>query len=178
MRIAIIGTRGIPANYGGFETYAEELAPRLNALCNTVTVSCHSRDDQLPDYKGVALKYSQFKKASNPIRFYFETLRQAVKENDVLLIAGVGGAIFYPFLRRKKAVFVTNIDGIESKRSKWSYLKKLYLKIGEIMAVRFSNYIIADSSGIKEYIAKTYGKTPAEVVQLEYGADLNTFFSK
>jgi glycosyltransferase involved in cell wall biosynthesis len=91
-----------------------------------------------------------------------------------VLITGVGGSIFYPFLKWGKVKFITNVDGLEAKRSKWSALKQIYISIAEWAAMRFSDHIIADSAGISSYIMQHYSMPSKYITQIEYGAALNT----
>lgn len=173
MNVAIVGTRGIPGNYGGFETFAEEISIRLNCNANRISVYCDNDSSKLKSFNGVNLEYSRYNKTNNPILFYLDSIFKASKKNDVMIVAGVGGSIFYFIPKFYGCKICTNIDGIESKRDKWSFFKKLYLKIAERFAILFSDIIIADSNGIKEYLLKKYGNIDKRIRVIEYGAYLN-----
>lgn len=178
MKIAIVGTRGIPANYGGFETFAEEISRRLASNGMEVTVYCDASENQQSTYENVNLAYSSYVKSKNPLKFYYDCINLASKSHDILLVAGTGGSPFYwlPKLRKKK--IITNIDGVESRRNKWSFLKKMYLKLSEIISIKFSDVIIADSIGIKDYVLENYNVRESKVQVIEYGAPINQHFDQ
>src|SRR5665647_3738037 len=120
-RIAVIGSRGIPAYYGGFETFAEECGTRLAARGHNVYVSCEGGvNPRIPSYKGVQLFYFPFKPF---YRIFYETLYDiyALTRSSrmcdciIMLGYGAGGFLFIPKLFRKK--LITNLDGIEWRLS-------------------------------------------------------------
>jgi glycosyltransferase involved in cell wall biosynthesis len=171
MKIAIIGTRGIPARYGGFETFAEELSVRLAKKGTDITVFCDRREEQEPDYKGVKLQYIDCLKSDNPLLYYFKSILKAGKANNILIICGSPGALFlFNRVFTKRTKYIINVDGIEHFRSKWSFLHRLLLLFSERCAVKYSDYIIADSAGIKKYLSESYRIRPEKLVQIEYGA--------
>lgn len=173
MKIAIVGTRGIPANYGGFETFAEELSVRLVKNGYYVTVFCEKRSNHFNEFRNVALEFVGISKSKNPIKYYFFSLYKALKEHDIIIITGSTGAIFSPIklLLNKNSIIITNTDGIEYLRDKWSFIKKIFIRFADFIAAYFSNYLIADSKGIKEHLL-TYYKliNKSKVIQIEYGA--------
>lgn len=172
-RIAIIGTVGLPAKYGGFETLADHLVTDLSHKYD-FTVYCskkkYKKEEQLQYYKGAKLKYIPL--AANGIQSIpYDTISilHALLKNDVLLVLGVAGAWILPFVRfftNKKIII--SIDGIEWKRDKWSMLAKLYLWWAEKIAVKYSHIDISDNQSIQNYTALRY-KTLSRVI--EYGAD-------
>lgn len=172
-KIAIVGTRGIPACYGGFETFAEEVSTRLALKGLNVTVWCDASNNQISHLATVELAYSSYKKSKNPLKYYFDSINRASKESEILLIAGTGGAIFYWLAKLRGKKIITNIDGVESKRAKWSFLKRLYIKLSEILAIRYSDVIIADSEGIKRYVLNNYNIVEDRIRVIEYGALVN-----
>lgn len=171
MNIGIIGTRGIPAKYGGFETFAQELSIRLVERGVGITVYCDKGEVQPSEYKGVKLLYINLTKSENPLLYYYKSVIKANKDNDIVLICGAGGTLF-TFYRifSRKVIYITNIDGIEHLRNKWSFPHKLFVEFCEYIAVKSSNYIIADSSGIQTYIGKRYNIKPEKLAKIEYGA--------
>ncbi len=177
-KIAIVGTRGIPAKYGGFETFAEEISERLVTNAIEVTVYCDAAESRPSKLGNVNLAYSSFTKSNNPLKFYYDCINLASKSHDILLVAGTGGSPFYwlPKLRKKK--IITNIDGVESRRNKWSFLKKMYIKFSEILSIKFSNVVIGDSQGIKDYILQNYDVQKSKVQVIEYGASINHYFDQ
>jgi rhamnosyltransferase len=172
-KIAIIGSRGIPAKYGGFETIVEAVAPRLVEKGWNIFVSCEgTRDSSKPAvYKGVNLFYF-------PIRPFFRIIYEVLY--DVYSLAksslmchcvymlGYGAGLFFfvPKLFRKK--LVVNVDGLEWKRDKFNRLEKFILLTSERAAVTFADVIVADSREIKKYIERRYKK---EAVYITNGVD-------
>jgi rhamnosyltransferase len=172
-KIAIIGSRGIPAKYGGFETIVEAVAPRLVEKGWNIYVSCEgTRDSSKPAvYKGVNLFYF-------PIRPFFRIIYEVLY--DVYSLAksslmchcvymlGYGAGLFFfvPKLFRKK--LVVNVDGLEWKRDKFNRLEKFILLTSERAAVAFADVIVADSREIKKYIERRYKK---EAVYITNGVD-------
>lgn len=177
MKVAIIGTRGIPAKYGGFETFAQEVSIRLQRMGLDVTVFCPPAEPGAPNsYFGVALKYLNVSKDSAPMKYYFESVREAVKDKfDIVLTCGQGGYAYVPVIgRRKKPIFITNTDGIEHRRTKWNKIVRLGVRfVGEMTSVILSDYLVADSKGIRDYLNKEYKLIPnKKIYTIEYGADV------
>jgi len=164
IKISIIGTQGIPAQYGGFETLVENIVKnKAEFIEYIVFCSALSYKKRQENYLKAKLKYI-YLKANGISSIFYESF-----EYDIMLILGVSGAIFLPFIRLLyKGKIITNIDGIEWKREKWSKLAKFILRISEKTAVKYSDVIIGDNQGIIDYIKKTYKKDAAFI---EYGAD-------
>ena len=175
MKIAILGTRGIPNNYGGFEQCAEYLSIGLVEKGHEVTVySPHFHPFKNDYYKGVKIVKKRSPKnffgnsASNFIYDYI-CFRHAVKQDfDIILQLGlITSSLSIILCRHRRKVVATNIDGLEWKREKWSKLVQNITKRLEKYGIKFSDYLIADNIGIKEYIKKEYDRT-AEFIP--YGA--------
>jgi glycosyltransferase involved in cell wall biosynthesis len=172
-RIAIIGTVGMPAKYGGFETLVEHLVEHLH-LKYDFTVYCsknkYDKQERVATYKGASLKYIPLNaNGIQSIPYDTISILHALKNNNVLLILGVAGAWILPFVRfftNKKIII--SIDGMEWKRDKWPLLAKLYLWWAEKMAIKFSHIDISDNESIQDYTALRY-QTLSRVI--EYGAD-------
>ncbi len=180
-RIAIVGSRGIPASYGGFETFAEEIAVHL--LRNhgyKVTVVCDAeqreKNEGMTDYEGVTLRYSAFAKGGNAIRFYRDSIAQVVGDHDIIYSCGPAGGLFGPMVRRHGKVMMTNPDGLNSKRSKWSKPVQIAFRIFEWAACRFSDRVVCDSKAIEDYIRASYGCMYTDVA--EYGAYPNPWLEQ
>jgi glycosyltransferase involved in cell wall biosynthesis len=171
MKIAIIGSRGIPASYGGFETFAEELSLRLQKKGEEVSVVCQAAMNELSEYNGVALHYARFSKEQNPVQYYRDSLRIASGYADVILVCGVGGSIFYPLAGGRKPVIITHVDGREELRGKYSFLKKAYVRAAQWFAARFSGHLIADSFAVMEYWKKKYRVAEQKITTIEFGGD-------
>jgi glycosyltransferase involved in cell wall biosynthesis len=174
MRVAIVGTRGIPAIYGGFETFAQELSVRLVKMGVQVEVYCDFSKNKVDYYNGVNLKYLSCTKTSNPLKYYYLSVRQAEKRNEIVLICGAAGALFiYSKIFHKKVSYLTNIDGIEYLRNKWSLAKRLFVRFCILTSVYLSDFVIADSKSIQEFLLKNYLISDKRIIQIEYGANIN-----
>lgn len=170
-KIAIIGTVGLPAKYGGFETLAEYLTKHLsNNYDMTVYCSAKSYDEQLSNYNGAALKYINLHaNGVQSIPYDIISILKAYRTSDTLLILGVSGCIILPIVRwfGPKNIIV-NIDGLEWKRQKWNKYAKWFLKFSERMAVKYADVVTADNKVIQDHVKNEYGKS-SELIA--YGAD-------
>ncbi len=172
-KIAIIGTAGIPANYGGFETLAAHLVNKLNNKLD-ISVYCsgkrYGKKDRKKTYDGARLIYLPFSaNGLQSIVYDCISILHALLYADVLLVLGVPGGFILPFVRlftRKK--IIVSIDGIEWKRNKWSKLARWYLWAAEWVAVKSAHANIADNESIQDYTAIRYGSLSNVI---EYGAD-------
>ena len=176
MRIAIIGSRGIPAKYGGFETFCEKISVILSNGGHVVTVIGEKgNSSNAKKFDGVNICESAFRKSKNPVLFYWDSLFKTRKRFDVVIVCGVGAALFYPLLKKGKTTLVTNVDGLEHLRGKFRFLKKLYVRLAQIAAGKWSDFIVVDSDGIGEYWKKNYKGIVEKIRMLAYGADQVTF---
>lgn len=172
MNIAIIGTQGVPANYGGFESLVENLLGENCPDGIKYTVFCSSKDmpSKLESYKGAKLKYIPLHaNGAQSIPYDVLSFIRTIQGYDVVLVLGVSGCLFLPVYRlfnRKRLII--NIDGLEHKRDKWGRLAKFVLRTSEAMAVRYADVIISDNKGIQDYVSDTYGK---ESELIAYGGD-------
>jgi len=165
LRIAVIGSRGIPARYGGFETFAEELCPRLVELGHDVTVYCrrgYTGDELLDEYKGVRLRYPPFlrnrqlEQLSHEATCIADSLRRPF---DLYYFLGTRGAPLYLPLKATRRIVVVNTDGLEWKRRKWSRMGRRYLRFAEWVAVRAAaDELVCDARAISAYFERTYGR--------------------
>jgi len=170
MNISIIGTVGIPARYGGFETLAENLVKsKTEGVKYTVFCSAKSYPVKPDNYIGAKLRYIKLNaNGISSIPYDLISMLMSLK-SDVMLILGVSGSLFLPLIRLLyRGKIITNIDGIEWKRDKWGKLARFILRISEKFAVRFSDVVIGDNQGIIEYIKEIYRR---EAVLIEYGGD-------
>lgn len=164
--IAIVGSRGIPNCYGGFEKFTEYLSRALSKRGIPVWVSCEKQDMENPpkEYFGVKLFYFPVKPPSSTLarnlyEFIYDgySLLWAARKADVICMLGYSAAFwfFIPKLFGKK--LWVNPDGMEWKRSKFNPLIKFLLKICEKLAVFWADEIVADSNAIKRYFDNRYG---------------------
>ncbi|KAF0148586.1 MAG: glycosyltransferase-like protein [Ignavibacteria bacterium] len=175
IKLAIVGTRGIPAKYGGFETFAEEISKRLVKLEYEVAVYCDKDSFEFQEFLGVKLKFINTTKNINPIYYCYLSLRDALKYNDIVYVTGVAGAISYWINIFYRKIIVTNTDGVEYYRNKWNLSEKLFLRFSEMISVLFSSSIIADSTGIKKHLVRNY-HFEKKIKVIEYGANTITKF--
>ena len=175
MKVSIVGTRGIPANYGGFETFAHELSLQLAKEGIDITVYCDKAEQKpLSEFHGVRLKYSSTTKTKNPLLYYYDTIRKSLKYSDIVIVAGTGGSLFYFLNLFRRRIIITNTDGLESRRGKWGLFKKTFIRITEYFAMRWSNSLVADSKGIADYIKDHYSSRVGKKLSvIEYGAHIN-----
>lgn len=169
-RIAILGTRGIPANYGGFETFAEELSIRLAARGYRVAVYCRSRPAQ-PVYRGVTLRYLptlRHKYFDTIAHTFLSTLHLLAHRADAALYCNGANAIFTVLLRLSGMPVALNVDGLERKRKKWNWLARAWYGISEILATLLPNAVVTDARAIQDYYLRRYGKCSTFI---PYGAD-------
>ncbi len=170
-KVAIIGTVGLPAKYGGFETLTEYLTKYLSDKYEmTVYCSAKSYEEQPDTYNGAALEYIDLNaNGVQSIPYDIVSIFKALKYADTLLILGVSGCSILPVVRlfsRKR--IVVNIDGLEWKRQKWNRYAKWFLKFSEKMAVKYADVVITDNKVIQEHVKESYGK---ESELIAYGAD-------
>lgn len=173
--IAVLGTVGIPASYGGFETLAENLArfhqtkglqSRLVVYCSTKAYGARPAQCLGAELRYVGLNANGVSSIAYDVVSLFSA---AWRGSDVILLLGVSGAIALPLLRLfSRARIVTNIDGLEWKRDKWSRPARGFLRFSEKLAVRFSHEVITDNAGIADHVTHAYGR-PSNVIA--YGGD-------
>lgn len=172
MKIAITGFRGIPARYGGFETFVEELAPRLVQKGHDVTVYARSHvvDYKEKYYRGVRLvrlPTIRNKYLDTVAHTFLSVIHCIFQTYDVILMVNAANSLFalIPRLNGKKVVL--NVDGIERMRKKWNRLGKLYYRVGEFLATKLPNRIVSDAMVMKKYYLDKYNK---ESTMIPYGA--------
>ncbi|EUM31236.1 hypothetical protein L435_06450 [Enterobacter hormaechei] len=171
-KIAIIGTVGLPACYGGFESLVENLVKyKKNDIEYTVFCSSKFYKNKKNEYMGAKLLYVPFNAngISSIIYDIICLIKCLTKKYDVILVLGVSGCIFLPLFKLiSKSKIITNIDGLEWKREKWGGFAKWFLKLSEKIAVRNSDIIIADNEAISKYVMDEYN-IRTEVIA--YGGD-------
>lgn len=177
--ISIIGTVGVPGAYGGFETLAENLVRFHEAenIDRNLVVYCSSKDkakdksERPENFLTAQLRYVPLDANGVQSIVYdmISMMRSVWRRDDTIIVLGVSGALFLPIIRLVSRVkIITNIDGIEWRREKWSGLARKILKWSERSAVRFSHVLVTDNKAITEYVAQSYGVTS---VTIPYGGD-------
>jgi glycosyltransferase involved in cell wall biosynthesis len=171
MRIALLGTRGIPASYGGFETFAEELSARLAARGHEVTVYCRKPFPQ-PRYRGVRLQCLptiHHKYLDTLAHAFLSTLHLLGHRSDVALYCNGANAIFTVLPRILGMPVALNVDGIERKRKKWNRLAQTWYLVSEWLATFCPTVVVTDALAIQDYYRRRYGK---QTVFIPYGAEV------
>jgi glycosyltransferase involved in cell wall biosynthesis len=171
VRIALVGTRGIPANYGGFETFAEELSARLVERGHQVTVYCRQAHAE-PLYRGVRLQYLP------TIRHkYFDTIAHTGVSTwhllrhrpDAALYCNGANAVFTIWPRLMGVPVALNVDGIERKRKKWNRAARAWYLVSEWLSKFCPTVVVTDARTIQNYYRRRWGK---ESVFIPYGAEV------
>ncbi|MDD2898589.1 MAG: DUF1972 domain-containing protein [Desulfuromonadaceae bacterium] len=172
MKIALIGTRGVPANYGGFETFYEELGKRLAERGHEVTVYCRDSyyPEKLDEYLGIKLVYlpNLKKKSLDTLSHTLFSVLHAIRQPyDVYMVCNAANSpvLMIPWLLGKQIAI--NTDGLEWKRGKWGRVARTYYKICERISTILAHRVIADSRGIQSYYASEYN---ADTTFIPYGA--------
>lgn len=188
MHISLIGTRGVPARYGGFETCVEEVGRRLVTSGHRVTVYCRTAGPSggtgpgdrtaspVPvrpaEYLGMRLVQlpAVRHKVLETLSHTALSVGHAVSARpDVAFVFNAANAPFLPLLRMRRIPVATHVDGLEWKRAKWGRAGRRYYRLAESLAVRWSDALIADSTGIQQYYSDRFD-TPSEYIP--YGAPL------
>lgn len=172
-KVAIIGSRGIPNFYGGFEQFAEYVAAGLAERGHDVTVyNSHTHPYQEKVWKGVKIVHCTDweDRIGTAGQFVYDLnciLHTRKQDYDIILQLGYTSSSVWGWLLPKQSVITTNMDGLEWKRTKYSKKVRRFLKFAEKLGVRYSDYLIADSIGIQKYLQKKYEK---ESVYIPYGS--------
>jgi glycosyltransferase involved in cell wall biosynthesis len=174
MRIAILGTRGIPANYGGFETFAEQLGTRLAARGHQVAVygRNHYSTTDSKFYRGVeliTLPTIRHKYFDTVIHTFLSVLHAAPQKYDIILICNAANSIFSFIPRILGTPTLVNVDGLERKRKKWNWVGRTYYHLSEWLSTFLPTAIVTDAQVIQDYYASRYKK---ESAMIAYGAEV------
>lgn len=170
MRIAILGTRGIPARYGGFETFAEELGTRLAERGHAVTVYCRERYAE-PVYRGVRLVHLptiRHKYADTLAHTALSVLHAVTQKYDIILCCNAANAIFCWLPRLFGTPVALNVDGLERNRKKWNRLAKTWYLISERLSTFCPTHPVSDAEAIRDYYRDRY---QCETTFISYGAE-------
>lgn len=169
----MIGTRGVPARYGGFETAVEEIGSRLAARGHEVVVTCRGGDPEQSSYRGMSLVHLPvLRKAA------LETLNHTMSATlhlrrqprfDAVLVFNAANAVVLPLLRRSAGGVALHVDGLEWRRDKWSGLGKTWYLAMERFGARKADQLIADAHAIQDYYRQRHR---AESTFIPYGAPL------
>lgn len=177
MRIAILGTRGIPASYSGFETSVEETAVRF--VKNDMDVTVYSRSnhykEKVDQYRGVKLVYLPSIKTkhldtiTNTLLSIFHAI---LNRFDTVILYGIGNSIFIPLLRLCFIPVISVVDGADWDRKKWNILARWFLRMNRYFSIYFSNYYVVDNQLLADEYENKFKKA---AIYIPYGANLKTF---
>jgi glycosyltransferase involved in cell wall biosynthesis len=175
MRIAILGTRGVPANYGGFETFAEELGQRLVGHGHEVTVYGRSRSVPrgMTEYLGmriVRLPAPRHKYLETVVHTLFAAFHALTRRYDLIYVCNVANAPAVFVLRLFRRTVVLNVDGLEWNRRKWSRVGQAYYRLCARIAIRLPIHIVTDAKFIQRFYADAFGR---DTDFFPYGTDLD-----
>ncbi|MEA5510554.1 DUF1972 domain-containing protein [Crocosphaera sp. UHCC 0190] len=170
--VSILGTRGIPAKYGGFETFAQRLALYLVSKGWKVTVYCQSENKTGEEFwHGVKLVHVSVPKVTplTSIVFDWKSMVKAASDEGMILVLGYNTAIFSFWCRLKGKITVMNMDGLEWKRQKWKLWQKIWLYVNEKCGCWLANHLIADHPEIKAYLSTMTNAQKISIIP--YGAE-------
>ena len=176
-RIAILGTRGIPAKYGGFETAAEAIAVGLQESGLDVSVACEGQSNghflESATFRGVRLVYvpvdGSFRWVSEII-YDIRSLWILGRTADIIYIFGYGAGFAFWLAKLLRKSLIVNPDGLEWARPKFGWIARQLLRVNEFLAISAADVVVADSVHIKEHIQARYGK---RAHYLPYGTQLD-----
>lgn len=175
LRIALMGTRGAPAHYGGFETAVDEIGRRLAAKGHEVTVYCRNGNSgrrRDPDtYCGMRLVHlpAARRRALETLTHTFLSAAHTftTPRYDAVLVCNAANAPALPLLRLRGLPYAVHVDGLEWRRTKWGPVGRTYYRLAESLSVRWSDALVADALGIEQYYSDEFG---AHTVGIAYGA--------
>jgi glycosyltransferase involved in cell wall biosynthesis len=179
LKLAILGTRGVPARYGGFETMAAELSARLARRGHDVTVYCRpmdgvagaeelERDGSWNGVERVVLPALGHKYLETVSHTFLSALHAAKRGYDAVLLCNAANAFVIPILRAARIPVAINVDGIERRRRKWNALGRAVYASGEAFSVSFADAVIADAEVIAAYYRENYSIAP---MTIPYGSE-------
>ena len=176
MRVAILGTRGVPAAYGGFETLAEELSVRLAARGHDVTVYARrgAVREETAAFRGVRVVFTptvRHKYLDTAVHGVTSGLHAAAEGYDAVLVCNAANALAcrLPRLLGSSTRILLNVDGLERNRRKWNRAGRAVYAISERLSCVLPDVVVTDAKEIRRYYLSRYGQASAYV---PYGSDL------
>ena len=174
MKLAILGSRGFPSTYGGYETLVRNLAPYLVQAGHDVTVYCrarnHGRREWLVDDVRCLATAGRDTKSLSTLTFGLTaTVDASFRRFDSILILNIANGLWFPALRAARTPFAVNTDGIEWERGKWSRAGRAAFSAGARMTARNADMLICDSAAIGSVWKETFGR---DSVFIPYGAPI------
>jgi glycosyltransferase involved in cell wall biosynthesis len=174
MKIALLGTRGIPASYSGFENCVEQLGKRLVERGHQVTVYCRSHHIQYPDSQYMGMRLVRLPTISNKyldtiVHTFLSSIHALSQRYDTVIyfIAGNSPATWIPRLVGTRTIL--NVDGLDWRREKWPTFAKKYIQFAEYLATKLPNLFLTDSHAVQEHYLEQYGVRPPYI---PYGSEV------
>jgi glycosyltransferase involved in cell wall biosynthesis len=174
LRIAMLGTRGVPAEYGGFETAVEEIGQRLASRGHIVTVFCRGGEAESSVYKGMQTVHRpmlRLKVGETLSHTAACVAHRAARGADVAVVFNAANAPLLPVLLAAGVPVALNVDGLEWMRAKWNAFGRRYYLACEKLATRLATELIADAPGIRDYYLKRHG---VDARMIPYGGNIVT----
>lgn len=173
VKVALLGTRGVPAQYGGFETAVEEIGRRLAERGYQVTVYCRNPGQSQTEYLGMQLVNAPAvrHRMAETLSHTTVSVAHAItrRRPDAVLLLNAGNAPLLPALRAARIPTAIHLDGLESRRAKWRGMGARYYQWAEASAIRNGQIVIADAQAIADHVEQKFGRT---CVVIPYGAEL------
>lgn len=171
-KVAIVGSVGVPANYGGFETLVDNIIGinSSDEVEYTVFCSSHNYYEKYKTYKNARLKYIRLRaNGAESVLYDSISLMKCMRGYDAVLVLGISGGVFFPIFKLfSRTKLIVNMDGLEWKRGKWRNLAKLFLRVSEAAALRFADSVVADNQAIVDYLS---GRCKKKTTLITYGGD-------
>ena len=173
LKIALLGSRGIPARYGGYETLMEEVSLRLRRMGHEVTVYCRSHytakeETELEGVRLVTLPTVRTKYLDTPVHTLLSCGHAMFRDYDAALVVNAANALFLPLLRLGRVPVALHVDGIEKRRAKWGPLGQVVYALSERLACVFPNTLVTDAEVIRDHYESRYH---AGSTLITYGVD-------
>lgn len=172
LHIGLIGTRGVPARYGGFETAVDEVGSRLASMGHRVTVFCRGAEEPLATHRGMDLVHLPVlprRSLETLSHTTLSVLHRSVSSMDCAIVFNAANAPLLPVVRARGVPVATHVDGLEWRRTKWGSGGRRYYRACEALAVRWSDALIADAQGIADYYRLEF-RAPTRLIA--YGAPI------
>lgn len=175
LRIALLGTRGIPASYSGFEQCVEQLGKRLVQRGHEVTVYCRSHHITYPENSYLGMRLVKLPTIANKyldtiVHSFISSVHALPQRYDIALYFIAGNSLVAWIPRLAGAKTIINVDGLDWKREKWPTLAKKYIQFSEYLSTRLPNLCLTDSVVVQNYYKDTYGSVPPYI---PYGSDVD-----
>ncbi|HVS63988.1 MAG TPA: glycosyltransferase [Thermoanaerobaculia bacterium] len=173
LRVALLGSRGIPARYGGYETLMEELSRRLVERGLDVTVYCrsHYADRSRREHHGVRLAVLptlRTKHLDTPVHTLLSAIHAAFGRYDAALVVNAANALFVPLLRCTGTPTALHVDGLEQERAKWGAFGRWVYRVSELLACRLPTALVTDAEVIQRHFEERRGKSST---MIPYGVE-------